>query len=236
LIEIIAFDADDTLWHSETAYHEAALKLGKLLSDHYGLDDIEGEIYKTEKNNLPHFGYGMKGFTISMIDASIRLTGGRIEGDHISQIIDIGREMLDSSLELIDGAEETVAGLAAKFPLMLITKGDYPEQQRKINLSGLAGYFRHIDIVAEKTPASYAALLERYRIDRSEFLMVGNSLRSDILPVVSLGGTAVHIPYHIIWEHETILEEPISEEQYYRLETLYQLPSLIKDINNTPDQ
>ncbi|MGB3717386.1 MAG: HAD family hydrolase, partial [Candidatus Promineifilaceae bacterium] len=189
MIEIIAFDADDTLWHFETVYRDAAAKFEKLLMTHYGLTSIDGEIYKTEKDNLRHFGYGVKSYTISMIETAVRLTDGRIEGRHIREIIAFGREMLDSELLLMDGAEEVVATLALSYPLMLITKGDQFEQERKIKRSGLASYFKQIEIGSEKTTESYSNLLAKYGIDPAGFVMVGNSLRSDILPVVALGGT-----------------------------------------------
>lgn len=230
MIEIIAFDADDTLWHFETAYRDAAAKFEKLLMTHYDLTSIDGEIYKTEKDNLRHFGYGVKSYTISMIETAVRLTNGRIEGRHILEITAYGREMLDREVLLMDGAEEVVATLAATYPLMLITKGDQFEQERKIKRSGLASYFNQIEIVSEKRTGTYTSLLAKYGIDPAGFLMVGNSLRSDIMPVVSAGGQAVHIPYDLTWEHETILAEPLEPDQYHQIERLNQLPDVIASL------
>jgi putative hydrolase of the HAD superfamily len=227
MIEIIAFDADDTLWHNETVYMETNEKFKKLMASQYGLTSIDGEVYQTEKENILHFGYGVKSFTISMIETAIRLTGGQLEGRHVLEIANFGREMLATEVQLIEGAEDTVAALAASYPLMLITKGDQFEQDRKIERSGLASYFNQIEIVSEKSTESYAMLLARYGHDPAGFVMVGNSLRSDILPVVTLGGRAIYIPYDLTWEHETIVDEPLDDGQYIQLESLNRLVSAI---------
>lgn len=231
MIHTIAFDADDTLWHNETAYREAAARLEQLLADHYGLSDIEGQIYATEKNNLAFFGYGVKSYTISMIETAVRLTDSRIEAKHVMEIIDFGRKMLSTDVQLMDGAEETVSELAGSYPLMLITKGDRFEQERKIIRSGLASYFSHIEIVTEKTSDIYAAILEMCEIDPAGFLMVGNSLRSDVIPVVELGGQAVYIHNDLTWEHENLVEEPLADDQYHQIENLGQLPALVRELD-----
>lgn len=233
MIEIIAFDADDTLWHNEINYAETDAKLERLLRSNYGLASIDGEIYRTEKENLRYFGYGVKSYTISMIETAIRLTNGRIEGRHISEITAFGREMLEREVQLLEGAEDVVSELAAEYPLMLVTKGDQFEQERKVDRSGLARYFKHIDIVSEKSIETYDRLLDRYGIHPSRFLMVGNSLRSDIVPVVSLGGQAAYIPYDLTWEHETILAEPLDPDRYHHIERLNLLPGLIRELDSS---
>ncbi|HET6444087.1 MAG TPA: HAD family hydrolase [candidate division Zixibacteria bacterium] len=232
MIEIIAFDGDDTLWHNETHYRDTAVKFERLLAANYGLSGIDGEIYKTEIKNLPYFGYGVKSYTISMIETAVRLTEGRIEGRHVVEIANFGRGMLDLDVELLDGAERAVAKLAASYPLMLITKGDQFEQERKFKRSGLASYFTNIEIVSEKTAASYAALFSKYKINPTQLVMVGNSLRSDILPLVKLGARAVYIPYEIIWEHETILDEPLDQERYIQIESMSALVSTVEAIDS----
>ena len=232
MIDIIAFDGDDTLWHNETHYRETAAKFEKLLSANYGLSGIDGEIYETEKKNLPYFGYGVKSYTISMIETAVRLTEGRIEGRHVVEIANFGREMLDQDVELLDEVERTIANLAATYPLMLITKGDQYEQERKVMRSGLASYFTNIEIVSEKTTASYADLFSKYKIEPTKFVMVGNSLRSDILPLVKLGAQAVYIPYDIIWEHETILDEPLDQKRYKQIENISALASTLEAIDS----
>jgi putative hydrolase of the HAD superfamily len=231
MIEIIAFDADDTLWHNETAYLEASEKFERLLAKHYGVSGIEGEIYVTEKINLQYFGYGIKSFTISMIETAVRLTNGRVEGRHIQAILGFAREMLEKEVVLLDDAEETISTLAMEYPLMLITKGDQFEQERKVERSGLAPYFKTVEIVSDKTAEIYSVLLKRHEIDPAGFVMIGNSLRSDILPVTSLGGQAIYIPYDLTWEHETILEEPMGAGQYHQLERLDQLPVLVRKLD-----
>ncbi len=231
MIEIIAFDADDTLWHNETTYLEASEKFERMLARHYGVSDSEGEIYVTEKINLNYFGYGVKSFTISMIETAVRLTNGRIEGRHIQEILGYAREMLEKEVVLLDDAEETISTLAMGYPLMLITKGDQFEQERKVQHSGLANFFKTIEIVSDKTVEIYSQLLKRHEIEPAGFVMIGNSLRSDILPVSSLGGQAIYIPYDLTWEHETILEEPLGVGQYHQLERLDQLPVLISELD-----
>lgn len=233
MVEIIAFDADDTLWHNETIYRDTTAKFENLLEEHYELSNIDGELYETEKENIRHFGFGVKSYTISMIETAVRLTNGRIEGRHILEITTYAREMLEGDIQLLQGAEEVVAALAEAYPLMLITKGDQFEQEGKIRRSGLASYFRQIEIVSEKTTKSYAELIAKYGINPAGFMMIGNSLRSDIMPVVSLGGQAVHIPYDLTWEHEMILAEPLDVDHYHQIERLEELPALVARLDSS---
>ncbi len=231
MIKIIGIDGDDTLWHNETTYRDAASKLEELLRTHYGLLSIDGEIYETEKENLHYFGYGVKSYTISMIETAVRLTKGRIEGHHVAEIAGIGKEMLSKELLLMDGVESVLAGLKASYPLILITKGDQYEQERKVERSGLAPYFDGIEIVSEKSTEGYASLLSNYGCDAASFVMVGNSLRSDILPVIKVGGRAVYIPYELTWEHETIVDEPLDKQHYVQIEDLSQLPNTLEELD-----
>ena len=233
MIEIIAFDADDTLWHNETTYHAATTRFEKLLATHYGLTDIEGELYETEKENLGHFGYGVKSYTISMIETAVRPTNGRIHGRHILEIISVTREMLKGDIQLLPDAEEIVSLLAESYPLMLVTKGDQFEQEGKIKRSGLASYFERVEIVSEKTIDTYSALFNKHGVDPAGFLMIGNSMRSDITPVISLGGQAVYIPYDLTWEHEMIHDEPSDGDHYYQIEGLDELPALVSQLDST---
>jgi putative hydrolase of the HAD superfamily len=230
MIETIAFDADDTLWHNETIYLEAAVKLEGLLKKYRDVSSIYDVVNETEMNNLQHFGYGIKSYVLSMIETAVRFTGGRIDSTDMLEIIQFGREMMGAEVRLMEGAAETVSSLARKYPLLLITKGDQFEQEGKIERSGMADYFQHIEIVSEKSVNSYSAILENLHIDPRAFLMVGNSLRSDIRPVVAIGGQAVFIPYPATWKHENMLEEPLAADQYHQLEHLGQLPALIQEI------
>jgi putative hydrolase of the HAD superfamily len=229
-IDVIGFDADDTLWHNEPLYTLTEEKFITLLSAHHTRADIEARLYATEIRNLEHFGYGIKGFTLSMIETAIELTGGDILGREIQQIIDYAREMLRAPVNLLDHAAEAVQALAASHTLILITKGDLFDQESKVARSGLANYFAHVEVVSEKDKPTYEAVLRKRGIDPATFLMVGNSLRSDILPIVALGGRAVHIPYLTTWTHET-LGEPLDAARYHALAHIGLLPALIQQLS-----
>lgn len=227
--DMIAFDADDTLWHNERLYIGAQVQLKQLLAEYHSPEWIDARLYETEMRNVQHFGYGIKGFALSMIETAVELTEGRITGNDILTIIDIARQMLAADVELFEHAADTLALLAERYPLMVITKGDLRDQEVKIARSGLAPYFRHVEIVSDKTPESYAAVLRRYAIAPERFLMVGNSIRSDILPVLALGASAVYVPYELTWVHESA-EPPAGAPGYYELEHLGLLPALLADL------
>jgi putative hydrolase of the HAD superfamily len=199
----IAFDADDTLWHNEKFYQAAQQAFAARLGP-YGVtpEAALAALHQTEIANLATLGYGIKGFLVSMLETAIQVTEGRISAVELQTIIDLGRAMLTHEVTLLEGSAAAVAALAATYPLMLITKGDLMDQERKINASGLAPYFRQIEIVSEKTAEVYAGLLRKHQIEAGRFLMVGNSLRSDILPVLELGGAAVYVPSALGWAYE----------------------------------
>jgi putative hydrolase of the HAD superfamily len=227
VIDVIAFDGDDTLWHNETLYAQAEKRLEELLAPYGGDDGVVDALFETEMANLPTYGYGLKGFALSMIETAIRVTNGRIEGRDIQQIIDLLKEMKQTPVQLLDNVVEVIPALAKSHTLMLVTKGDLFDQGTKIVRSGLASYFAHVEIVADKTPDVYRALLTKHQIDPQRFLMVGNSLRSDILPVLAVGGHAVHIPYHITWAHEAVTLQPGETGGYVELERIGLLPDLL---------
>ena len=229
MISLVAFDADDTLWHNETIFSLTQEKFKQLLSDYHGPDWIEKKLYETEMRNIHHFGYGVKGFTLSMIETAIELSEGRISGSQIKQIIELAKGMLKSPVKLLDHVKDTITLLSESYRLMLITKGDLFDQESKIARSGLSRYFTHIEIVSAKQEDTYRNILQKHDIAAAEFLMVGNSMKSDIIPVIAPGGTAVHIPYHITWEHET-LEEPKNRDGYYTLDHIGQLPNLLENV------
>ena len=226
-IDVIAFDADDTLWHNETLYAGAQERFRELLVTYDGDHEVLDELYETEMSNLPWFGYGIKSFTLSMIEAAIRISGGEIAAREIQGIIDIAREMKQAPVRLLDNVEKVIQALSESHRLMLITKGDLLDQERKIASSGLATYFDHVEVLTEKTADIYRALLAKHRIMPERFIMVGNSLRSDILPVVSLGACAVHIPYHLTWAHEAVPVSPDEALGYMELEHIGLLPELV---------
>ncbi len=236
MLEMIAFDADDTLWHTESLYLDVHRRVAALLLKYCGAQEIEDTLHKYDILNLPYYGYGIKGFILSMIEASIEISAGRVSGPEVQQIIEMTRGMLMSDVRLLDGVREVVSGLADGYPLMVVTKGDLFDQTNKLERSGLKPFFEHVEVVSAKTNESYAELFAKYRIPPSRFLMVGNSLKSDILPVLELGGKAVYIPYHITWAHEEADPPAEGGDSYFKLENLIQLPDLLAGLNGKPDR
>ena len=229
-IDVIAFDADDTLWHNESLYAAAQDRFQELLRAYHRDDGALDELYETEMANLPLFGYGIKSFALSMIETAVKLSGSEIAASAIGEIIEIAKEMKQAPVGLLEDVEHVVQTLSGSYKLMLITKGDLLDQERKIANSGLATYFDHVEVVTDKTVEVYRTLLEKHRIVPERFLMVGNSLRSDILPVVALGAHAVHIPYHLIWAHETVPVHPNSTQEYVELEHIGMLPDYVEQL------
>ncbi len=230
MFDLIAFDADDTLWQNELLYAQTQTQLAQLLAPYLEGVDVLQALYATEMRNLPYFGYGIKSFTLSMIETAVTLTEGRVRAADIEQIIAFAKTMIDTPTQLLDGVAEVVAQVAASHTLMLLTKGDLLDQQRKLDRSGLADYFAHIEIVAEKTEETYRTLLAHYKVDATRFLMVGNSLKSDVLPVVAIGGQAVYIPHTITWAHEHATPDAAQQTQYFELAHIGELPALIETL------
>ncbi len=210
-IRLVGFDGDDTLWRSEDYYRAAEAALEDVLSAYIdlGAAGMQQHLLAVERRNLKVFGYGAKGMTLSMIEAAIALTDGRISAADIKRILDIGRATLEHPVELLDGIREAVAAIAARHPVVLITKGDLFHQEAKIARSGLTDLFPRIEIVSEKDPATYTRVLAEFGVAPGEFAMIGNSLPSDVEPVVKLGGWGIHMPYHVTWAHE--LEHGLAE-------------------------
>ena len=225
---IISFDADDTLWVNEPYFREAEEALLEMLSAYYEGDNLLDRLYQQEIMNLNVFGYGAKAFALSMIESAIELSQGKVTGAEIQRIIDLGKGILSQPVKLLPGVESTIKHLAGQYPLMLITKGDLFDQESKIARSGLADYFRIIEVVSEKDEAAYRQLLLKHSITSTQFWMIGNSLRSDILPVVALGGQAVHIPCDVGWVHEHIAVDDATRATYHELMSIDKLPSLLK--------
>jgi putative hydrolase of the HAD superfamily len=205
--ETIGFDADDTLWKSEDYFTVAeeffVARVGPYAPA--GID-VLGALHATELDNVPVSGYGVKGYALSMVQAAITATGGRVPSSVIGELVDHAHEMLMQPVELLDGVPETLDAVGRTHRLVLITKGDLVHQMRKVRTSGIDHHFDHIRVVLEKDVANYRDLLDEWGIDPSRFLMVGNSVRSDILPILELGGQGVHVPYHVTWAHEVVLE------------------------------
>jgi putative hydrolase of the HAD superfamily len=230
MIEIIGFDADDTLWDNEILYSQAKDQFQDLVSPYGTPRQVRQRLDEIEERNVRHYGYGIKSFALSMIEAAIEISDGQIEASRLSKLIDIVKEMLRAEVKPLEPVEPTLAVLAQHYPLMLVTKGDFFEQHRKIERSGLAKYFRYIEIVIDKTPDTYRSVLAKYHLEPNRFLMVGNSLRSDILPVLEIGGQAVYIPYAGTWAHEDLDESTRTTMKYIEIEHLGQLPGLLDNL------
>lgn len=232
-LRVIAFDADDTLWENETIFNRTQEKCKGILKGYVDPHVIDNKIYQTEINNLAIFGYGVKGFTLSMIETAIELSEGRVTGKEIQKLIDLGKDMLAHPIDLIDGVQETIDTLSREtdYELMIITKGDLFDQESKIARSGLADYFGRIEIVSEKDDETYRELLKRHHIAVEEFLMIGNSLKSDILPICRLGGQAVHIPFHTTWGHEVVETHHLEGYEYHEIDNLRQVLSMLSPNN-----
>lgn len=229
MFEIIAFDADDTLWYNEHLYVMTRDKFIALIEAHTSRNNIGEILDKTEIDNLHYYGYGIKSFILSMVETAVSLTNGQISGEAIQEILDYGKAMRDHPVKLYDGVLEVLDELGPNYPLMLITKGDLFEQESKIARSGIAERFKYIEVVSEKEPETYAYLLKKYSINPERFVMIGNSPKSDILPVVAIGGTAVHIPATTTWAHELVQATP-EAHGYYQLQSIRQLPQLLAQL------
>ncbi len=217
-IKIIAFDADDTLWINEPLFRINEEKFEDLLKKYISNNEITNRLYKTELKNLKHFGYGIKGFIISMIETAIELTDGKIEANDIKKIIDLGKEQILHPVNLLDNIPEVLETLKQKYKLMIITKGDLFDQESKIARSGLADYFDIVEIVSEKNEEVYSSLLKKHNIKVDEFLMVGNSLKSDVLPLINIGAKAIHIPFHTTWIHEEVKPKDLESSEHITIE------------------
>jgi putative hydrolase of the HAD superfamily len=231
MLDVIAFDADDTLWHNEEYYTQAKQVFLRILSKYHSPQWVEQRLDEIEIRNVQAYGYGIKSFILSMVESAIELSDGRVAGSEIREILALGKGMLAEEVHLIDKAEETLAEMANDYQLMLVTKGDTFEQERKIRRSGLVQYFRFVEIVGEKTRLTYRALLEKHNIEPVQFLMVGNSLRSDILPVLQIGGQAVYVPYQHTWSHENNVGDALHDHDYHEIDDLSQLPALLNRLN-----
>ena len=228
MIEVVAFDADDTLWHNVPLFDEATVRFREMLATYHSPQWIEERLYQTETRNLRHYGYGIKSFTLSMVETAIELTEGRVTGAEIQEMLDFGKEMLRAPVQLLEDAERTVRLLAESRRLMIVTKGDLFDQESKLARSGLGDHFAAMEVVSEKDRRTYEAVMEKCRVSAREFLMVGDSLRSDILPVLEAGGNAIHIPYDNQWKHEMVDQQIPEHRRYSCIASLREVPTQIE--------
>jgi putative hydrolase of the HAD superfamily len=233
-IEVVAFDGDDTLWHSESHFVDAHARFVALVSPYVDGDPsvIDERVVATERTNLAIYGYGAKAFTLSLIESAIELTGGRVTSSEISAILDVGKGLLDHPVELLDGVEEVVARLADDgYRLIVVTKGDLFHQEAKVAGSGLADRFSRVEIVSEKDVSTYRRVMGEATVEPENFLMVGNSVRSDILPVIELGGHAAHLPYMYTWELEHVADSDAKRMGFHELTSIRQVPELLERLS-----
>ncbi|HKB33011.1 MAG TPA: HAD family hydrolase [Candidatus Dormibacteraeota bacterium] len=229
-ITVVGLDGDDTLWHNENRFNVTQGEFRDLLKRHVPDVDVDKHLFQTEMKNLGIYGYGIKSFTLSMIETAIQLTEGRIPASDLEDILGWGKRMLTQPTELLEGVEPALRGLGERYDLLLITKGDLFDQESKLARSGLAGLFLGVEILSEKDVSSYRGILSRRGIKADEFVMVGNSLRSDVLPVLELGARAVHVPYHVTWRHEHVPDESLPQSGWYRLDRIAELSPLLASL------
>lgn len=215
-IKVVAFDADDTLWQNEHYFKQTEDQFCSLLADYLPQWEVEKALFETEIVNLPLYGYGIKGFILSMIETAIRISENRLDPRVIEQIVQLGKGMLNEPVELMDGITDVLDALKGKYKLIVATKGDLLDQERKLKKSGLLHYFHHIEVMTEKDEDNYMKLLKHLEVGPEELLMIGNSLKSDVLPVLNIGGHAFHIPFHITSVHEQV-KEAVEHERFRSL-------------------
>jgi putative hydrolase of the HAD superfamily len=203
-ITVIGFDADDTLWVNETYFREAEEQFASLLENYETKNKIDQELFRTEIHNLELYGYGIKSFTLSMIESALDISNHQVSQTTLSRILDLGKKMIAHPVELLDDVEAVLRQLSDKYRLIVLTKGDLLDQERKLERSGLSRYFHHVEVLSDKKEQNYQNLLDHLEIDVTEFLMIGNSLKSDVLPIINIGAQAVHVPFHTTWAHEEV--------------------------------
>jgi putative hydrolase of the HAD superfamily len=227
-IKTIGFDADDTLWVNETYFRDTEEKFAELLEGYETKNKIDQELFKMEMANLDSYGYGIKGFMLSMIESALDLSNNKVPQETIAQILELGKKMISHPVELLDGVEEVLAKLSGKYRLIVLTKGDLLDQERKLERSGLSQYFHHVEVLSDKKESNYKNLLDHLNIDVKEFLMIGNSLKSDVLPILNIGAQAVHVPFHTTWAHEMVPEDEMVNNHL----KLNRLKDILKYLDN----
>ena len=231
MINWIAFDADDTLWENEVYYQKTQVVLQDLLKDYCSPELVNKTLLETEIRNVPTYGYGIKSFGLSMIETALFLSGGKIEGEKIQSILESIKEMINTPVALLPNVLNVLKSLSKNYRLMVITKGDLPDQERKFRNSRLTSFVNTFEVVNVKEINTYQKILDRLQIPVQEFMMVGNSLRSDVLPVAALGGFGVLINHHLTWEHEKLVNSDLQDLPYYEIDGIKHLPGLIELIN-----
>ena len=228
-VTTVGLDADDTLWQNEQFFAMTQDHFADLLRDHTEKDHLMERLLTAERRNMPHYGFGIKGFTLSMIETAIEVTEGKVPAEVIAQILDAGRDMLSHPIELLPGVEETLDRLQNVYKLILITKGDLLDQERKLAQSGLRGRFDAIEIVSDKKPDIYDEIFSRHGTGADQGLMAGNSLKSDVLPMIAAGGWGVHVPHALTWAYERV-DTPVEDRRFATIEHLTVLPDHLREL------
>jgi putative hydrolase of the HAD superfamily len=229
-ITTVGFDADDTLWHNERFFALTQVRFAALLAEHTDRDTLMTRLLAAERRNLPHYGFGIKGFTLSMIETAIEVTQGRVPASVIAELLDAGRDMLSQEVELLPFAEQTVATLRRNFKILVITKGDLLDQERKLAQSGLRDLFDGVEIVSAKTAPSYTEIFARHGTGADQGMMVGNSMASDVVPMIDAGGWGVYVPHGLRWEIEHAA--PPEHKRYHEINSLGELPGLLHTLTD----
>lgn len=225
--KVIAFDADDTLWVNEPYFRQAEDQFAKLLSPYETENKIHQELYRVITGNIPLYGYGVKSCILSMIQCATELSNHQLSAEVTQQILEIGKQMLTQPIELLPNIEEVLSYLSKKYTLIVLTKGDLLDQEKKLERSGLLSYFHHVEVMSEKNKQGYQRVLNHLEIVPKDFLMIGNSLKSDVLPVLKIGSNAIHIPFHSIWKFETVSEKALKNQNYKTLDSALKLVDLL---------
>ncbi|MFZ9672844.1 MAG: HAD family hydrolase [Flavobacteriaceae bacterium] len=225
-ITAIGFDADDTLWVNETYFRKTEEAFGLMLSGYETPNQIDQLLFLKEMENLPKYGYGIKGFVLSMIECALEVSQGKVTQSQLNQILQWGKDMIEHPVELLPGVPEVLEKLSKTHRLLVLTKGDLLDQERKLERSGLDPFFHHVEVLSDKQPINYKRLLDHLDIDPKNFLMVGNSIKSDILPVLQIGAQAIHIPFHTTWQHEIV--NPSADDTFITMDQMLDILTLIK--------
>ncbi|MGA1386225.1 MAG: HAD family hydrolase [Flavobacteriaceae bacterium] len=225
-ITAIGFDADDTLWVNETYFRKTEEAFGLMLSGYETPNQIDQLLFLKEMENLPKYGYGIKGFVLSMIECALEVSQGKVTQSQLNQILQWGKDMIEHPVELLPGVPEVLEKLSKTHRLLVLTKGDLLDQERKLERSGLDPFFHHVEVLSDKQPINYKRLLDHLDIDPKNFLMVGNSIKSDILPVLQIGAQAIHIPFHTTWQHEIV--NPSEDDTFITMDQMLDILTLIK--------
>jgi len=227
MVKTIAFDADDTLWVNETYFRDTEKDFYKLVEEYGPEEFVQKKLYEKEIENLENYGYGIKGFMLSMLECALEISNNKLSADKTDKILLLGKEMLQKPIELLDGVEEVLQKLQGRFRLVVTTKGDLLDQEKKVEKSGLLKYFDEVIVMSDKKEKDYQKVIQRLKVSPEELLVIGNSLKSDVLPVINIGASAIHIPFHTTWQHEMVASNEKVNKEYTTLTQITELLEIL---------